>query len=422
MYIDSSAVDMDGSNCFMNDTAKSAGGAIHIRESVVKFNGNDVFMANSARSKGGSVFATHSIVRFTGNTIIQKSESTHGAAIALSFATLIFQGSSFITSNSAEYGGAIHSESSNLTFASPKAHLSIIQVCLNCNVCQRKCIAASSNNTSQSNIHAISFVNNTALKGGALYLDQLTNFSLYPAMQVHFQDNWAIHFGGAIFAADAPEPDHDQYLYSKILCQGAHSRNQCFLHILGWEQSQDVGNPPLVFENNSAGIRGSILYGGLLKQCNFVAWGYSSAPELFNISIVPEGDDHMASSVSSDPSQLCFCSMNGKNCTKIFQEVRIFPGQDVAVSVIAIDQSDKAITTVVHANVTSVVSDLHVMETISYEVRRNCTKKRYSVNPMSSYPQVMPIKQLTWKHSMHDAIVTMGPLYIVCRARGYFSN
>jgi len=37
-------------------------------------------------------------------------------------------------------------------------------------------------------------------------------------------------------------------------------------------------------------------------------------------------------------------------------------------------------------------------------------------------PQVMPIKQLTWKHSMHDAIVAMGPLYIVCRARGYFSN
>ena len=52
MYIDSSAVDMDGSDCFMNDTAKSAGGAIYIRESVVKFNGKKVFTANLARSKG----------------------------------------------------------------------------------------------------------------------------------------------------------------------------------------------------------------------------------------------------------------------------------------------------------------------------------------------------------------------------------
>ena len=99
----------------------------------------------------------------------------------------------------------------------------------------------------------------------------------------------------------------------------------------------------------------------------------------------------MASSVSSDPSQLCFCSTSGhaKNCTKIFQEVRIFPGQDFAVSVIAIDQSDKAINTVVHGNLTSGVNDLHLMETISYEVRSICTKKRYSVNPMNSYSQVV---------------------------------
>ena len=31
---------------------------------------------------------------------------------------------------------------------------------------------------------------------------------------------------------------------------------------------------------------GSILYGGLLKQCNFVAWGYSNALELFNIPMI----------------------------------------------------------------------------------------------------------------------------------------
>ena len=69
---------------------------------------------------------------------------------------------------------------------------------------------------------------------------------------------------------------------------------------------------------------------------------------------------------TSDPSQLCFCNTSELNCREVIQSRSIFPGQQVAVSVVAIDQSGLAIPTFIHIQIHS-AHNLTVSEIISYE-------------------------------------------------------
>ena len=143
--------------------------------------------------------------------------------------TLILQGSSSFVNNSANYGGGIYSESSNLTLVHNRS----------------------------------SYLNNMALRGGAQYFDVNSNFTMHQTAHVNFQDNNATEFGGAIYVEDVP------------------SRNECFFHIQN-NQSLHLDTTPLVFEKNTAGMRGSVLYGGLLNKCSFTSDSYINALDFFN--------------------------------------------------------------------------------------------------------------------------------------------
>ena len=371
MYIDDSEVYVDGGNYFMSDTAKSEGGAIYIQASVAEFRGKHVFIANSAGFKGGSVFAVHSSINLTGYTSIHNSASTLGGAIHTSFSTLTFQGHSSFMNNSAKlYGGAVQSENSKLIFVnSGNIHL---QPCINCKVCN-----------GISNVFLNSFISNTAIQGGALYLNQYSNSSLDQTTCVHFQNNVAVEFGGAIYVVDVSSSGHF------LPQQHTPSRSECFFHILGEEVFSDLETPPLVFENNSAGIRGSAVYGGLLSLCNFNSVSYTSALDFFNRSILPDREHDLRFSISSDPTQICFCDKNEWNCTEVVQSRRIYPGQAIEVSAIAVDQSDIAISSLILGILHSGIDqDSYVSESILYETGGNCTSRNYPVSPMNHFNQL----------------------------------
>ena len=154
------------------------------------------------------------------------------------------------------------------------------------------------------------------------------------------------------------------------------------------KKSPDFNTNPLIFENNSAGIRGSILYSGLLEKCNFTSDRYTSMIELFSTSILDvRRKDKRGHSISSDPSQLCFCKTSELNCRDITQSRSIYPGQQVAVSVVAIDQSGLAIPTLIHTQVHS-GHNLTVSEIISYETEGNCTNRNYSVTTKNDFNQL----------------------------------
>ena len=364
IYIENSTVDAVGSNCFMYNTAMFEGGAIHATNSIVYLIGKDMFVANSAGSKGGSIFAMHSIMKFGGSSFIRNSVSTLGAAIHVSSTILIFQGSSSFMNNSAQCGGGIHTESSNITFVTTEynPHTNMEEKCKFCPV----------DMSDTCNTYSISFFKNTAVQGGALYFDQYSNLSLNPIATVHFQHNYANKFGGAIYVVDVP------------------FRNKCFFHVIPDDQSADLQTTSLLFRNNSAGIRGSVLYGGLLNKCNFTFRGYQNAMNLFNMSILQLLGNHSDYYISSDPTKLCFCSTDEQNCTQVIHTTVVFPGQQIIVSVVAVDQSNVAIPTLIHTDILSGNNhDLNVSETISYETGKICTSKQFSIKPFSPLTQLM---------------------------------
>ena len=328
-----STLHLNGSTTFMNNSAASGGG-MYIDDSNAIIDGSNCFLNNTADSGGGAIYARDSEVEMNGkDLIVANTTGRQGAAIHASSNTSISQGSSSFMSNYANYGGGIYSERSYLIMVH----------------------------------HKCSYLNNMALRGGAQFFDVNSYFSLYQTAHVNFQDNNAAEFGGAIYVEDVP------------------SRNECFFHIQN-NQWLDMETTPLVFEKNTAGMRGSVLYGGLLNKCSFTSNRYTNTLELFNISILQENGDK-SHSISSDPTQLCFCNMSKPNCTETTQSRRIYPGQQVEVSVVAIDQSGSTIPVLIHTAVRS-GDNLIMSETISYETGESCTNRNYSLSPNNLFNQL----------------------------------
>ena len=328
-----STLHLNGSTTFKNNSGASGGG-MYIVDSNADIDGSNYFMNNTAESGGGAIYASDSEVELNGKVrFVANTATSKGAAIHAFSSTLILQGSSSFVNNSANYGGGIFSESSNLTVVHNRSN----------------------------------YLNNTALRGGAQFFDVNSNFNLHQTAHVNFQDNNATEFGGAIYVEDVP------------------SRNECFFQIQS-KQLLDLDATPLVFEKNTAGKRGSVLYGGLLNKCSFTSDSYTNALELFNISIV-KGNADKDHSISSDPTQLCFCNMSKLNCTETTQSRTIYPGQQVEVSVVAIDQSGSTVPALIHTTVRS-GDNLIMSVTISYETGENCTSRNYSVTPKNLFNQL----------------------------------
>ena len=342
MYLSDSSADINGSNCFKNNIAKSGGG-MYTRNCIVQANGKTMFATNSARIKG--------------------------AAIYTSFTSLIFKGGSYFIDNSAKYGGGIHSESTNVTFLHDRSSHQAITLpsCTTCKICNEVSIPTE-----------FFFLNNSALRGGAQYFDLYSNLSLHQAAHVHFQDNHGTEFGGAIYVVDTP-------MASQFLSwQHESFRNECFIHIF---KSFHMSTTPLTFENNSAGIRGNVLYGGLLNKCSFTSDTYTSVLQLFNMSILHREYDK-GHSISSNPTRLCFCNMTAVNCTGVSQLRSIYPGQEVEVSVVAVDQSGLLVPALIYTEFRSRYN-LNRSETISYESGENCTSRKYPMTPQKSFNQLV---------------------------------
>ena len=227
MYIGGSNADIDGSNCFMNNLAELEGGAIYVMKSVVELIGKVGFVANTATGKGAcaAICVSSGTLILQGNSSFVNNSAKYGGAIQASSTTLTIQGISSFINNWAKYGGGIHAESSNLTFAHHQSsqHARRSSSCDECNIC--------SSVFNSSTILGISFVNNTALwHGGAQYFDVTSTFSFHQPAHVHFQNNSATEFGGAIYVVDVP------------------SRSECFLHIQN-NKSLNMETTSLVFVN-----------------------------------------------------------------------------------------------------------------------------------------------------------------------------
>ena len=360
IYIEDARVNLNGTNHFIYDNAHYDGGAVYMRGGKININGRNVFEHNSAGLKGGSLFAAQTSINFTGTTIICDSMSPEGAGIHVVSSSIIFEGKTQFQNNFAHYGGAVFSENSRFTFAKRKERKA--EFCHHCRVFTKFDPAPCS-----------SFINTTALRGGAMHLDHQSSMYIHHHACILFENNTAKEHGGAIYVTD---------ITGSGTCPPVldlQSRNECFAHIISNKMSE-TGRINLTFQGNTAGKSGSVLYGGMLNKCNN-SHLEENPLHLFISSIKDDGNASEVAAISSDPV-LCFCTKEGPHEHECNEEksITVFPGQKVNVSVIAVDQTDTPVLTEIHTDLIS--GEKHnsrVCEAFSQEKEGLCTNRSYTI-------------------------------------------
>ena len=161
----------------------------------------------------------------------------------------------------------------------------------------------------------VSFINNTAIKGGAMAFYSSVLMIVHGA-SVSFITNSALERGGAIFI--------DSGFVRELVLLKLTSHRECFYQVTGGNNE----TCKLKFANNLAKSGGNDVYGASLSSdlCSELLYCQLEVSETL--------------SVSSDPTRVCLCDNDGvpqcKNNSFIFVNLEIYPGEVFTVSAIVV--------------------------------------------------------------------------------------
>ena len=303
---------------------RQEGGVITIFQSIVIFTGISRFINNQAR-RGGAILAIESTILVYGETTIANNTATvsSGGGIYLQQSDLEIEGNCIISGNNAVSGGGIHATSSTIAVHQQWTLL---------------------------------FINNKAEEyGGGLHLG--INPKLYilkPQRSLYddeylltFRDNYA-SFGGAIYVDDATN-------------SGACSPDsECFFQALALYLDFPSHTGNILFSGNTASEQGANLFGGLLDRCIpspfaevYLKHGiahFNGVSYLGNVSNVAAID-----TLASLPVRVCFCNSESEpDCSYQPTTIKVKKGKTFTVPLVAVDQVKRPI----EANIISALSSL----------------------------------------------------------------
>ena len=185
----------------------------------------------------------------------------------------------------------------------------------------------------------LTFENNSVYRGAALIFIDKSSLTISDESTVLFKNNNAATTGGAIYIVSS-------YSYVPTL-DGLRTRSHCFLKV---EDKSKTAR--LIFQDNTASQGGDVLYGGSLgRACTYTNKRCNSCLQIFhNIS---EISPKTLSSITSDPSRVCFC-INGSskpNCFLLFHyNLSVHSGQKITISTVVVGQDFGTVTGTVYAH------------------------------------------------------------------------
>ena len=219
------------------------------------------------------------------------------------------------------------------------------------------------------------FDSNTAVFGGAIYLERNSFILLRPNTTMLFRNNVATLKGGAIYIAG----DNSVNFFYKCPIQ---------IYDPLLTQPSKLGIV-MKFVNNTALGSGDALYGGQIDRClststsGFLSYykivqGSIIFDNITNFSEQPSSD----SLISSDVLQICLCDKNKPNCNKKSHTINHYPGERFQISIIALGQRGGTVSAVVFTRIVQLGSfDRNYQLT-----NRTCSNATYTL--ASSQPQV----------------------------------
>ena len=283
-------------------------------------------------------------LKLRGSTIIQNNTaSKYGGGLAISASRLDLDGTYFVLNNMLPNGdgGGIYAIDSRIVFKGRGQ-----------------------------------FVNNTAKRGGAIYLFYGSMIDLKPGLLLHFKGNVALK-GGAIHVDDTVNfinctNDNRLVDYSEPPL--------CFFDV-----SVNFSNTTLNFEVNTAEVGGHILYGGMLDRCYLKTPQNTTSFEIFKeISQLTTSGEHIgnSSAISSEPFRLCFCDNKLPDCNLEVPTINARRGELFTVSVAALDQLNNSIIALVRSYLISGLNDTEKLlgnDGLLQKLDNNCTDLHFQV-------------------------------------------
>lgn len=217
----------------------------------------------------------------------------------------------------------------------------------------------------------LQFIENRAYIGAAMLFLQNSFFTVLDKSSILFLNNEAISTGGAIHVVA-----NEYYIPTS---DGLKALSKCIL--------SNTSTGRFIFINNTAGQGGDALYGGALGRactaynsisdyksnitCN------SCLRELLELSHI---EPATLSSITSDPSRVCFCSDGTPDCFRIFHTIptAIHSGQTVMISAAVVGQNLGTVAGIVFAHFIHNASVDQSEQSQDYR-QQNCNTFSYTV-------------------------------------------
>ena len=349
---------------FENNSAYKRGGALCLwpgsslnigEESRVVFNRNTAFTLG-----GGAIFAqsgsitigNRARVRFSHNTAY--SQGGGGVYFQLGIWNVSKNASVQFTYNLANMGGAIfiskaalHMNSNDIIFSSntaiqggalfldiTKMHIgSFSSVNFSSNLAQRQGGAVFITEINDQSIVVdnssnLSFHNNSALQGGALYIIP-TSFAIKIGSEsiTQFVDNTATDVGGAVYS-ELQRAQPCIFLTTNRTAGVSFVRNSA---------SRGIGHHVYGTSIRSGKCDHSHIHGTMSQGIPYCYHYYQPSDNRANISFLMPRLNETLSPVSSSPLRVCFCDSDGnqpqcKDLSRIFIDVSTFRGEEFTLS------------------------------------------------------------------------------------------
>ena len=384
-------------NSFIGNHARS-GGVAYISESTTNINSQTLMMANNtAIETGGAVYLSAAILTFfSGNSRLIQNQARSGGAMHLYKANLSFASgaNTMLVSNAADDGGALYARESEIIvisqmdsqtniFANSAVHhggglyLTMSELKIRG---ENSCITRNRASKNGGGIHAtnstiiiegaVYFVSNEAKNGGGVSLERSAKLHGKNG-HINFVTNMASHYGGATYVNDETNPDMCAAVNIESTVPSTES--ECFSKSVFFNMS-----------DNSAGVSGSNLFGGLLDRCtvqNESKLGIISFENSSNI------DKSQLDSITSHPVRLCFCRDGQPNCNYQPEPIQVNRGNLFSVGFIAYDQVHHAVDARIQCFLNSSAGGLGEGQQIQ-NINKACTELKYKLFTPNDYEEL----------------------------------
>ena len=384
-------------------------GSVHAINSQVVFDGVTRFANNTPHvdnynidryPEAGALTLFDSSLYLLGNTTITKNKAENGGAILAIQGNIHTKGVLTILNNTALVsGGGIYAYQSEINL------VGLVKILDNYALRSGGGLHIISS-TTEFNYGIHKLERNTAQYGGGIYLElnsqvyiikrikekyNCTKDYIYhdPCitdvtewLRLEFTENSADH-GGALYVKDAANSD---------ICASSNSNsntsysptNECFFQTVSlyWNPNTlttiHVNNT--YFQNNSATIRGSNLYGGLLDRCTISPYVEANANEKTQnaLQYLQTRSNVELHSISSDPVRVCFCQNGVPDCNRIPPTIEVIKGQTFTISAVTVDQVNHTLTSTIYSLLSSQGGGLSEGES-KQNTQENCTDLNYTV-------------------------------------------